>query len=143
MDVRLRSVTSGNRVLTPRDLVQHLGSTESWWIRQRPRMVKTRRDHRGRSWARGRRCSAGASRAARSELGAVVEIEGFEPERAGVSLRCRWASPRPELGSARGRSSPGSRCSELAPSRCSTMERTRLFLGLQRSGPNPVQIAVI
>ena len=35
------SVASGNRILTSRDLVQHLGSTESWWIRQRPRMVKT------------------------------------------------------------------------------------------------------
>jgi hypothetical protein len=41
VDTRMQSATSGNRILTPRDLAQHLGSTESWWIRQRPRMVKT------------------------------------------------------------------------------------------------------
>lgn len=37
----MQSLPSGNRILSPRDLVQHLGSTESWWTRQRARMVKT------------------------------------------------------------------------------------------------------
>lgn len=36
---QLRS-PSGPRVLTPRDLVHHLGSTESWWSRHRGRMIK-------------------------------------------------------------------------------------------------------
>jgi hypothetical protein len=31
---------AGNRILTPRDLVEHFKGTESWWIRQRPRMVR-------------------------------------------------------------------------------------------------------
>jgi hypothetical protein len=31
---------AGNRILTPRDLVEHFKGTESWWTRQRPRMVK-------------------------------------------------------------------------------------------------------
>lgn len=31
---------SGNRVLTPRDLVAHFGSTESWWKRHRARMIQ-------------------------------------------------------------------------------------------------------
>jgi hypothetical protein len=40
MHVTADTATSGTRILTARDLVQHLGSTETWWIRQRPRMVK-------------------------------------------------------------------------------------------------------
>jgi hypothetical protein len=31
---------AGNRILTPRDLVEHFKGTESWWTRRRPRMVK-------------------------------------------------------------------------------------------------------
>lgn len=34
------SLTSGPRILTPRDLAQHFGSTETWWTRQRPRLVQ-------------------------------------------------------------------------------------------------------
>lgn len=31
---------AGNRILSPRDLVEHFKGTESWWIRQRPRMIR-------------------------------------------------------------------------------------------------------
>jgi hypothetical protein len=31
---------AGNRILAPRDLVEHFKGTESWWIRKRPRMVR-------------------------------------------------------------------------------------------------------
>jgi hypothetical protein len=31
---------AGNRILTPRDLVEHFKGTEAWWTRRRPRMVK-------------------------------------------------------------------------------------------------------
>lgn len=30
----------GPRVLTPRDLVHHLGSTETWWEKHRPRFIR-------------------------------------------------------------------------------------------------------
>jgi hypothetical protein len=33
-------VPSGARCITPGDLVVHLGSTESWWTRQRPAMIR-------------------------------------------------------------------------------------------------------
>lgn len=36
----MQSLPLGNRILTPRDLVQHFGSTESWWGKRRPQMVK-------------------------------------------------------------------------------------------------------
>lgn len=36
----VQPITSGNRVITPRDLVRHFGATEAWWERQRTRMVK-------------------------------------------------------------------------------------------------------
>lgn len=32
--------SSGTRCITPRDLAEHLGSTETWWTRQRPAMVR-------------------------------------------------------------------------------------------------------
>jgi hypothetical protein len=31
---------AGNRILSPRDLVEHFGSSESWWIRRRAHMVR-------------------------------------------------------------------------------------------------------
>jgi hypothetical protein len=31
---------ASTQILTPRDLVEHFKGTESWWIRQRPRMVR-------------------------------------------------------------------------------------------------------
>ena len=40
MNLSADTATSGTRILTARDLVTHIGSTETWWIRQRPRMVK-------------------------------------------------------------------------------------------------------
>jgi hypothetical protein len=33
-------VPSGTRCLTPRDLAEVLGATETWWTRQRPAMVR-------------------------------------------------------------------------------------------------------
>jgi hypothetical protein len=36
----MQSLPLGNRILIPRDLVQHFGSTESWWNKKRARLVR-------------------------------------------------------------------------------------------------------
>jgi hypothetical protein len=35
-----KPVPSGTRSITPRDLAEHFGETETWWQRQRPAMVQ-------------------------------------------------------------------------------------------------------
>ena len=36
----MNHIVGGNRIISPRDLVQHFGSTESWWEKMRPRMIR-------------------------------------------------------------------------------------------------------
>lgn len=82
-------VPHGPRVLSSRDLVQHLNSTEAWWIRQRPRMVKA-----------GLLVKAG-----RRFIGDLAKIQ------AAIADPAFWAD-EPEAAPARGEPEP-----EVAPSR--------------------------
>jgi hypothetical protein len=82
-------VPHGPRVLTPRDLVQHLCSTEAWWIRQRQRMIR-----------------AGLlTKAGRRFIGDLAKIQ------AAIADPAFWAD-EPKAAPARGEPEP-----EVAPSR--------------------------